>query len=184
MNMRPVPGSLIVGWFLLGTCCAAAHGDGGSVLASKKAGGYHITVFAAPTPLRAGPVDISVLVQDARTGEPLPDARVTVHMTSPGQAALEYPATAEAATNKLLRAALFELPEPGHWELQVQVEGGQGVACIGCSLDVAEALPRWLQLWQWIAWPAPVIALFGLHQVLTRRKARYGRGAARASGAG
>jgi hypothetical protein len=125
-----------------------------------------------------------VLVQDARTGEPVPDARVTVHMTSPGQAALEHPATAEAATNKLLRAALFEVPQPGPWLLGIDVEGGQGGVSVGCSVEVAEPLPRWRQLWLWIAWPALAIALFGLHQVLTRRKARYGRGAERESDAG
>ena len=47
-------------------------------------------------------------------------------MTKPGGLALEYPATTEAATNKLFRAAQFELPEPGRWEMQVQVEGLHG----------------------------------------------------------
>ena len=93
---------------------------------SGKKGGYQITVFTAPTPFRAGPVDISVLVQDASTGDPLTQVRVTVRMTKPGGLALEYPATTEAATNKLFHAAQFELPEPGRWEMQVQVEGLHG----------------------------------------------------------
>ena len=41
-------------------------------------GDFQITVFTAPTPFRAGPVDISVFVQDPLTGELIPEARVTV----------------------------------------------------------------------------------------------------------
>ena len=62
--------------FFLGS--APAYADGGSVLLSEKRGDYRITVFSSPSPFREGPVDISVLVQDAVTGQPLPQARVTV----------------------------------------------------------------------------------------------------------
>src|SRR4029077_14949184 len=84
---------------------------------------------------------------------------------------LEYPATQEAATNKLLHAAQFEIPVPGRWELEVRVEGSQGTAVVGCELEAAEPLPRWRELWLWIGWPALAIALFGIHQVLSRRRA-------------
>jgi hypothetical protein len=137
---------------------------------SEKRGGYRITVFTAPAPFRAGPVDISVLVQDALTGELVPQTRVTVRMTKPGLLASEYPATREAATNKLLHAAQFELPEPGRWHLEVQVEGVHGLAVIGGELGAAPPLPRWRELWLWIGWPALAIALFGIHQVLARRR--------------
>src|SRR5262245_48712682 len=102
-----------------------AHGDGGTVRLSQRAGGYQITVFTAPTPFRAGPVDVSVLVQDAATKQALPRAQVTVRVAPlPGRhAAVSSPATTEAATNKLLHAALFELPEPGWWEPEIVVEG-------------------------------------------------------------
>jgi hypothetical protein len=137
---------------------------------SEKRGGYLITVFTSPAPFRAGPVDISVLVQDALTGELVPETRVTVRMTKPGLLASEYPATREAATNKLLHAAQFELPEPGRWHLEVQVEGVHGRAVIGGELEAAPPLPRWRELWPWIGWPALAIALFGIHQVLARRR--------------
>ena len=139
---------------------------------SGKMGGYQIAVFTAPTPFRAGAVDISVLVQDAATGDPLTQVRVTIRMTRPGGAALEYPATTEAATNKLFHAAQFELPEPGRWDMQVRVEGLHGVAVIGGEVEAAGPLPRWPELWPWIGWPAPVIALFGIHQWLARRRTR------------
>lgn len=143
--------------------------DGGTVRMSEKRGDLLITVFTAPAPFRAGPVDVSVLVQDASTREPVLHTRVTVRMSKPGRLALEYPATGEAATNKLLHAAQFELPEPGRWQLQVQVEGVQGPAVLDGELEAAAPLPPWRELWPWIGWPALAIALFGIHQVLARR---------------
>jgi hypothetical protein len=161
---------LTLGCLLVGSWCAPATADGGSLRLSGKAGGYRITVFTAPTPFRAGAVDISTLVQDAATGDPVPNVPVTIRMSRVGGPVLEYPATTEAATNKLFRAALFELPEPGRWEIQVRVEGLNGVAVIDGELEAAAALPRWPELWPWIAWPAPVIALFCIHQGLARRR--------------
>jgi hypothetical protein len=154
----------IVAWLVLGIWCTPARADGGSMRLSGKKGGYRITVYAAPTPLRAGAVDLSALVQDASTGVPLTQqVKVTIRMTKSGRLALEYPATTEAATNKLFRAAQFELPEPGPWELQVQVDGLHGLAVLNGTVEVADPLPRWRELWLWIAWPALAIALFGIH---------------------
>lgn len=160
---------VIITWLFLGS--APAHGDGGAVRMSAKKGGLLVTLFTAPTPFRAGPVDISVLVQDALTGEPRPQTPVTVCMTKPGQPVLEYPATAEAATNKLLRAAQFQLPEAGRWQLEVQVGGPHGSVVIGSAVEAAAPVPRWCELWPWIAWPMLPIALFSIRQVLARRPA-------------
>jgi len=163
-------GILVFGLLFLGIWCAPACADGGSVRLSERKRGYRVTVFTAPSPFRAGPVDISVLVQDAVTGQPLPQARVTVRMTRIGQPTLEYAATQEVATNKLLHAAQFDLPAPGWWELEVRVEGSRGSAVLACEVEAAERLPRWHSLWPWIAWPALAIALFCTHELLARRK--------------
>jgi hypothetical protein len=145
--------------------------DGGEVRVSEQAGAYHVTVFTSPTPFRAGPVDVSVLIQDA-AGECVPEARVTVRLTAhrTGQV-LDYPATAEASTNKLFHAAVFQLPEPGWWEVEVAVEGPRGPALLRFGVEADGAPPRWLELWPWFAWPALAVALFGLHRVLVRRRA-------------
>lgn len=100
-------------------------------------------------------------------------------MTRSGGLALEYPATTAAATNKLFRAAQFELPGTGRWALQVRVDGRDGPAAIAGEVDAAEPLPRWPEIWPWFAWPALVIALFGVHQILVRRRTgRVDRGEA------
>src|SRR5262249_11263998 len=133
--------------------CGPACADGGSVLLSEKKSDYRITVFSSPSPLRAGPVDISVLVQDVLTGQPVGHAQVAVRMIQIGQPPLEYPATQDVATNKLLYAAQFELPAAGRWELEVQVEGLQGSAAVACEVEATERLPRWHSLWPWIGLP-------------------------------
>jgi hypothetical protein len=148
-----------------------ARADGGTVRLRQKAGGYQVAVFTAPTPFRAGPVDVSVLVQDAATGECVPAARVAVRLTARGTGeVLEYPVTAEAATNRLFHAAVFELPSPGWWDVEVSVEGPHGSAAVRFGVEADEPPPRWLTLWPWFAWPALVVALFSLHRVLVRRK--------------
>ena len=170
--MRPVIVVAIVGWLVLGIRSTPALADGGSMRLTGKRGGYRITVFTAPAPFRAGAVDVSALVQDASTGDPMTPAKVIVRMTKPARLALEYPATTEAATNKLFRAAQFELPEPGRWALEVQVQGSHGLGVIGGDLEAVEPLPRWHEMWPWIGWPALVIALFGIHQVFVQRTGR------------
>jgi hypothetical protein len=144
--------------------------DGGAVQLSEQTGAYRFTVFTSPTPFRAGPVDVSVLVQDVATGECVTEARVTVRLTAHGAGeVLEYLATAEAATNQLFRAAEFRLPEPGWWDVEVAVEGPHGPAVVRFAVEADEPPPPWLKLWPWFAWPAVAVALFGLHQILVRR---------------
>jgi len=164
--MRPFVVGVIVGWLFPGIWCAPTFADGGSMRLSQEKGGYRISVFSAPTPFRAGPVDLSVLIQDASTGDPMTQVQVTLRMTKSGGLALEYPATAATATNKLLHAAQFELPEPGRWALEVQVQGSHGPAVVGVELEAAEPLPRWREMWLWISWPALAIVLFIMNKLI------------------
>jgi hypothetical protein len=169
--MRSFLVSSLLVWFFLSTGCPPARGDGGTVVFAEKKGGYRFTVFCAPTPLRAGPIDISVLVQDESSGEPLPELPVTIRLTR-HQTILEYPATTAMATNKTMQAAQFDLPESGRWALEVQVDGSHGQIVLGTELYAAEPLPRWLQLWPWFSWPLIVIALFAVQQRSGRRRGR------------
>src|SRR5262249_38640230 len=119
-NRRPLPW-----WLLPSALCllpSVLRADGGTLRLLERAGNYQVAVFTSPTPLRAGPVDVSVLVQDAATGECLPQAHVTVRLKAAVTGRnLEYPATTEGTTNRLFRAACFDLPEPGWWDMEVAV---------------------------------------------------------------
>jgi hypothetical protein len=150
---------------------ATAAADGGAIRLSQQRGVYRITVFSTPTPLRAGVVDISVLVQDAVTEKPAADVNVTIAVEWEGHSVTQ-PATTAAATNKLYHAANFELPEPGWYSVKVTVDGPPGEAQVEFAMEVAEALPSWVTLWPWVGWPVVAIAFFCIHQVLVRRKTR------------
>jgi hypothetical protein len=148
-----------------------ARADGGALRLRQRAGGYQIAVFTSPTPFRAGPVDVSVLVQDATTEECVPESQVTVRLKAAGDGrALECPATTAAATNKLFHAAVLELPEPGRWDVEVAVEGPDGRTLVRFAIEADGPVPRWLEFWPWFTWPALAVALFGLHQILIRRR--------------
>jgi hypothetical protein len=163
---RPIIGFLIPLSFVLCTS-SFARAHQGAVRLCERAGDYQLAVFTLPTPFRAGPVDVSVLVQDAVTGESVTQARVTLRLTArvSGQV-LEQPATNGPSGNRLFREAAFELPEAGWWDVEVSVDGPRGPACARFPIEAGEAPPRWLDLWPWFGWPALAVVLFGLHRAL------------------
>ena len=142
------------------------HGDGGVLRLSEKSGNYRVTVFTPPGPLRAGPLEVNILVQDAATGVVLSEARVVVSAADRAipERRIERPATAEAATNKLFHAANVDLPNPGLWEITIMIDGSRGEAASQFEVEVAEPKSRGASLWPWLSWPALVIIAFAVHQ--------------------
>ncbi len=171
-HARPIVWLLAVSSFILHPS-SFAMADGGAVRLCEQAGNYRLAVFTSPTPFRAGPVDISVLVQDAGTGESVAQAQVTLRLTARGSGrVLEQSATSGAASNKLFHAAVFELPEAGSWDVEVSVDGPHGPARARFEVEAGAPTPHWLDLWPWFGWPVLAVALFGLHHVLVRRQRR------------
>ncbi|MBA4186995.1 MAG: hypothetical protein C0467_03155 [Planctomycetaceae bacterium] len=167
----------ILGGVLFLGLTQSAWADGGTVRTSVRKGNWQITVFTSPTPLRAGIIDVSVLVQDAKTGQPDHNVRVRVwgeSQAEPKRLVTER-ATQEAATNKLLVAAVFELPEPGWWSFRVEIDGDGESETVAFELEAGEPLPRWVSFAGWIAWPTVAILVFALHQFLVRRKTARSR---------
>jgi hypothetical protein len=162
----PICGCVLVGC-LSGTCRA----DGGAVRAITRDGSYQISVFTSPTPLVAGPVDISVLVQDAETLAALTGTPVLISLTprDPNGAGIILEATAEAAGNKLFRACAAELA-PGWYDISAQCGSGKEVGRVRFALEVGPPPPRLAGLWPWFTWPAVPVLLFGLHEFLARRR--------------
>jgi hypothetical protein len=153
-----------------------ALADGGALRLSEERGNYQIAIFTSPTPLRAGPVDISVLVQNAATHEPVSDVQIVVKAARRDRrgAAIHRPATFEAATNKLFQAVALNLNEPGWWQVEVGLDGPLGEARVALDIEAEKPLPRFLAMWPWLTWPALPILLFGAHQFLVSRPARRG----------
>jgi hypothetical protein len=170
---------LALSWLLSDPWVASARGDGGTLRLRKRQGPFEIAVFTAPDPFVAGPVDISVLVLDGASGEPVLNAkvRVTVEPLGRPDEAFTHEATSEAATNKLLHAAVFDLPTSGVWLVEVALEASDARnAQVRFKLKAGHAAPGWMDLWPWVCWPVPVILLYGIHQRLVWRKGRPRRG--------
>jgi hypothetical protein len=151
-----------------------ARADGGTLRAWQRGETLEIAVFTAPTPVVAGPVDISVLVLDPSTGDPVPGAtvRVAIAPRDRPSSVIEQQATLGAATNKLFQAALFELHEPGPWLGRVSVEQGHSTAQLQFGFEAFDRPPGPTTPWLWAAWPLPVILFYGAHQWLVYRKTR------------
>ena len=124
--------------------------------------------------MRAGPVDISVLIQHAASGEIVDGSAIAVEMAQAD--AMSTPlwslATAEAATNKLLRAANFELPNAGLWQVQIEckMDGEDAPWQTSFEMEVGPPKPAWAAIWPWVTWPFAAIALFAIHRMLVQRR--------------
>lgn len=156
-------------------CAAPAWADGGLVRISQPAGPFVVTVFSAPTPLRAGPIDLSVLVQDPDGDRTVLDAEVHVSMYQVGGSRhLHTSATHDQATNKLLYAALLDLPEPGAWEVKLYITRGSQSAELSFLVDADPPLPPWRAYWFYFVLPVVGIVVLTLHQwlVLHRQSAK------------
>jgi hypothetical protein len=159
----------LAGLFLL--AAPAAWPDGGVVRLRETRGGLVVTVFTAPDPLRAGPQDVSVLVQDV-SGAPILDAEVTLRFDPPDRAGAGFAVRAlrAQATNKLLQAAQVDLREVGKWQLVVAVSRAGQTTELSCDLPVGPAAHRMADLWDMFALPPTIVVLFALNQTLRRRR--------------
>ena len=107
-----------------------ALANGGTVrIAEAPVGPWVVTVYSSPTPLRTGEIDISTLVQDS--GGATVDVPITVTATPVGfvAEAVLQPATRRQATNKLFKAAKFDIGVPGRWVFRIHV--GSAAAAAG-----------------------------------------------------
>jgi hypothetical protein len=159
-------------FLILALCSAPALADGGRVVLIERQGDCRISVFTSPDPLRAGPIDISVLIQDAQTGKPIPNAQifVTLTSTSPPSQIIHAVATNDAATNKLLSAALVDLPAPGEWNIEINCLAQHATFQVHFTIDAGERTYARLDVWPWFTWPASAVILFGIHRRLVWRR--------------
>jgi hypothetical protein len=149
----------------------AAQADGGTVCLHEAAGQFLVTVFVSPYPLRAGPADISILVQDRQTGGVVLDSsiKLAIAPVSDKGSPLLTQARRELATNRLLQAARLDLP-PGQSTLNVLVSRGHEEAVLSTTLQVVPGTDRIAVIWPLLLFPPLAIGLFAIHQVLKRSK--------------
>jgi hypothetical protein len=160
------------------------YADGGAIITRQVIDGLELTVLASPAPLRAGPVDVSVLVQ--KSGKPILDATVDVSWRSLSSSSAEWlppcctmeaggeriPALRSHSNNRLLYSAIIPMKSVGPSELVIKVFAGEKEVLLSCGLVVGRPLPPVLAFWPWLALPPIAIVGFALHQKLSRSRER------------
>ncbi|HWN99826.1 MAG TPA: hypothetical protein VNS63_11200 [Blastocatellia bacterium] len=153
-------------------CITEARADGGSVQFTKSAGQFVVTVFTTPSPLRAGPVDISLMIQSRENQQPVLDCLAQVQLSKDGATSIRSEATPQAAQNKLFYAAQVNIPESGLWELEASVRRGDDSVKVAGPITVAPSNPVLLVYWRSLVLPPLFISLFALNQWLKRRSVK------------
>jgi len=168
----------------LALAASSAWADGGAVIAKEKVNGLNLTVFASPFPLRAGPADISVLVQDDN-GQAVLDATVGLGWTtSAPEASTDWlppccsmttllgqtPALRTHSQNKLLYGAILPIRSAGPSEISVTVIRDGKESSLAVPVTAAPPRAPLLAYWPLLAFPPVAIGLFAVHQRLSRKK--------------
>ena len=155
-------------WIVLFFCAgfwgssAVALADGGGVVFSGESGSVRVTMFVAPVPPRVGPVDLSLLVQDLGSLEPI--VGYAAHLTLKGDDATLEPIEAvmdrSGATNALFQSALIEMPLAGTWQVMLEVKTGGTEHAFQFPLTVQTPAARFWDVAIWIVLPLIPLLLF------------------------
>jgi hypothetical protein len=165
--------------------------DGGTIQFQGDAGSFHVTVFTLPPILSAGPVDLTVLVQDRIKLNPLLDARVTLDLRaetgtpmkkpgwSPPACALnmpssltDIPARPNHGENRLLYGALVQVPSSGTWKLKINIQRDPETESVSTLLKVNPAVSPPLAYWQLFMLPPLGVIGFVLNRTARHRRRR------------
>ena len=146
---------------------AVVSADGGRLRVHEDAGPFRVAVFTRPEPLVAGPADVSLLVQDRKSGNAVLDADVTLVMSGPGGSSVSTPA-GRHARNRLFYGARVELA-PGTWIVEARVRRGPVSEVVSVRVDVGDGSAEAFSPWPYLAIPPLAIGLFAVNRRLRRR---------------
>jgi len=129
------------------------------LISDEEAGGYTFRVWAAPSPPQVGPYSVFVRLADARTGEGVREAQVTITATvlDTGDARTAV-ADHQNAGSALDYASHFLLARPGPHQFLVQVNGPAGKAQVSFLEQVTR---KSVNLVYVITGVAPFVVLLG-----------------------
>src|ERR1044071_736866 len=88
--------------FLSSPLVQIARADGGVVIFQRTGPPFTITVFSTEMPLRPGPADLSVLLEQPDSHSPILDAEVFMELQHEAGMIIRTEATRSQARNKLL----------------------------------------------------------------------------------
>jgi hypothetical protein len=150
---------------------ANARADSDVLRFKKTIDNVEISVFTPPPPIRAGTVDINVLVRP----DP-PNARVPAPVFQICAYPVGFPEKKRRADNvltpsldKMFTAAELQIPAPGRWQVEVDADIVNAERVGEFEIDVEEPSGR---LGLWIGLPLAVIVIFVAHRWLVHRRHR------------
>ena len=141
--------SLIFSALLLLAWCQPVFADTGQIREVVKANGLHIVVFTAPTPIRAGEVEVVTLVTVEATGRPVGQYQLDVSVRSPDWGD-DFPAMVSMGEpdpgTRFAYKSVVVLPDPGEWALLVEIRTpGRDSVQIPLVVMAGEPHPLWWQ---------------------------------------
>jgi hypothetical protein len=168
--------------------------DGGAIQFQGDAGPFHVTVFTLPPILSAGPVDVTVLVQDRYKLSPLLDANVTLDLVARGDRPMwkdgwsppscsfdksgtltGIPAKLDHGENRLLYGALVQIPNSGSWQLRINIQRDHEAESVGTLLEVHPPASPPLAYWHLFILPPLGVLGFRLNQQARRAQKKAKR---------
>jgi len=150
-----------------------ARADGGIVIFQRASPPFTITLFSTEMPLKPGPADLSVLLEQPDGHTPILDAQVFMELQHEAGMIIRAEATRSQARNKLLYCSLINLPKSGQWKMKLHVRRGDDNADVIGDLVVAPPQPVFLSHWELIAVPPIIIGLFITNQCLRRKRVQF-----------
>ena len=164
---------LLVVFISLSPLVQIARADGGIVIFQRASPPFTITLFSTEMPLRPGPADLSVLLEQPDGRSPILDAQVFIELEHEAGMIIRAEATRSQARNKLLYCSLINLPAQGHWKVRLHIRRSDTRAEVLSDLVVAAPQPVLLSHWKLIAVPPIIIGLFITNQCLRRKRVQF-----------
>ncbi len=148
--------------------------DGGKVRLSQTVGdSLRVTVFTSPTPVRVGSVDVSILLQDAQTGNVIRDGLIEVQGHSEIAHGTDLQKASHAqSTNRLLQSANLEIATPGLWRIALQLKSPVH-AELSFPINVEHEAANMSTISMLVILPFVFIGLFLLREHITRRERNH-----------
>jgi hypothetical protein len=148
-------------------CQGNVWADGGRVVYSGEYGPHRVIVLCSPAPLRAGPIELDIFVQEHATGRLVAPTPMRA-LLQQGKTVIALEASVHPA-QRTAWAGTGMLPSAGTWTCELSLVIEEHPCNIAFPLEVSEPAPRWQDMIPWIMWPALPIGLFCVNAILSRR---------------
>jgi len=169
-------------------CPLVALADGGAVIGRSETPELTATLFALPSPLRAGPADLSLLLQKPGSNDPVLDATVQMAwFASDGDATqakwlppcctmesakIWQPATTGNSKNKFLYGAMVPIKTSGPSVLTVRIQYQGKQQDFSVKVNALAPYSPVATYWPWLAFPPVAVGLFALRTRLANSHRR------------